>query len=141
MADAEARAEKRPRTTTAERPLSPHLQIYKPMLTMLMSGMHRITGFFLYFGTLLLAAWLIAAATDAKAFQTVAAIYGSWFGRLVLFGYSWALLLHLMGGLRHFVWDTGRAMGHPEREYMVIISLVGSIVLTAIVWIIVFARS
>ncbi|MBL8590511.1 MAG: succinate dehydrogenase, cytochrome b556 subunit [Methylobacteriaceae bacterium] len=141
MADAEARAEKRPRTTTAERPLSPHLQIYKPMLTMLMSGMHRITGFFLYFGTLLLAIWLIAAATDAKAFQTVAAIYGSWFGRLVLFGYSWALLLHLMGGLRHFVWDTGRAMGHPEREYMVIISLVGSIVLTAIVWIIVFARS
>ncbi len=141
MADVDARSGKRPRTTAAERPLSPHLQVYSMMLTMVMSGLHRITGMALYFGTLLLAVWLIAAATDARAFQTVAAIYGSWFGRLVLFAYSWALMLHLMGGFRHFVWDTGRAMGHPEREYMAIISAVGSLILTAAIWIVVFARS
>ena len=141
MADVDARGGKRPRTTMAERPLSPHLQVYSMMLTMVMSGLHRITGLALYFGTLLLATWLIAAATDARAFQTVAAVYGSWFGRLVLFGYSWALMLHLMGGFRHFVWDTGRAMGHPEREYMAIISAVGSLILTAAIWIVVFARS
>ena len=77
MADVDARSGKRPRTTAAERPLSPHLQVYSMMLTMVMSGLHRITGMALYFGTLLLAVWLIAAATDARAFQTVAAIYGS----------------------------------------------------------------
>ena len=141
MAEAPARADKRPRVTTAERPLSPHLQVYSMMLTMVMSGLHRITGLALYFGTVLLAIWLIAASSDARAFETVAAIYGSWIGRLVLFGYSWALMLHLMGGFRHFVWDTGRAMGHPEREYMAIISLVGSLILTAIIWILVIARS
>lgn len=141
MAEAPARADRRPRVSPAERPLSPHLQVYKMMFTMVMSGLHRITGVALYAGTLLLAAWLIAASTDAGAFQTVAAIYGSWFGRLVLFGYSWALMLHLMGGFRHFVWDTGRAMGHPEREYIVIATLVGSLILTALIWIAVFARS
>src|ERR671924_988849 len=90
-----------------ERPLSPHLFIYKPMLTMMMSIVHRITGGALYFGTLLVAWWLIAAAISEPYFDFVNWIYGSWIGRLVLFGYTWALMHHLLGGLRHLVWDTG----------------------------------
>src|SRR5690242_621669 len=89
------------------RPLSPHLQIYRWPITMTMSILHRITGGALYFGTLLLAWWVIAAAAGPAYFETANAVFGSWFGRLVLFGYTWALIHHLLGGLRHFVWDFG----------------------------------
>ncbi len=126
----------RPASHEARRPLSPHLQIYRPMLTMTMSITHRITGAGLYLGTLLLAWWLIAAATDAKSFAVVNDLLGSWFGRLVLFGFTWALFTHMMGGIRHFVQDTGRGMGHPEREYLAQMVLVGGVVLTILVWIV-----
>lgn len=117
-----------------QRPLSPHLQIYRPMLTMVMSIAHRITGVALYAGTLLLAWFLIAAATGGHAFGTVAGVLDSWFGRLVLFGFTWALFHHLLGGIRHFVWDAGYGMGHPEREWLAQGTLVGGIVLTLVVW-------
>ena len=74
---------------------------------MLMSILHRITGGALYFGTLLVAWWLTAAATSEQYFNYVNWIYGSWIGRLVLFGYTWALMHHMLGGIRHLVWDTG----------------------------------
>lgn len=93
---------------TKPRPLSPHLQIYKMQPNMLMSGLHRITGAALYFGSLLLAWWLIAAATGVGQFDFVSAIMGSYLGRLVLVGYTWALLHHMFGGIRHLIWDTGR---------------------------------
>ncbi len=93
---------------TDKRPLSPHLQVYKPMLTMMMSIIHRITGAALYFGTILLIWWLVAAASGPAYFDFVNGIYGSFFGRIILFGYTWALLHHMIGGIRHFVWDTGR---------------------------------
>ncbi len=117
------------------RPLSPHLQIYRPTLTMMMSIAHRITGIGLYFGTLLLAWWLIAASTTAAAFATANAVLGSIPGLLVLFGFTWALFHHLLGGLRHFIWDTGRGMEHPEREYLAQGTLAGGIVLAVLVWI------
>src|SRR5262245_32092878 len=88
------------------RPLSPHLQIYKPMLTMVMSIVHRITGGALYFGMLLPAWWLIAAATGPNAYANVEWFMGSLIGQLVLFGYTWALLHHMLGGIRHLIWDT-----------------------------------
>jgi len=91
-----------------QRPLSPHLQIYSPLINMVMSIVHRITGTALYFGTLLLAWWLVAAATGAQQFNFVSGIMGSWFGILVLIGYTWALLHHMFGGIRHLIWDTGR---------------------------------
>lgn len=119
----------------ARRPLSPHLQIYRPMLTMMMSIVHRITGGILYVGTLLLAWYLIAAATDAGAFATVAAFLNSIIGQLILFGFTWALFHHLLGGLRHFVWDAGYGMDHPAREYLAQATLIGGIVLTVVVWI------
>lgn len=133
-----AEAKNRTVSPEARRPLSPHLQIYRPMLTMMMSIMHRITGMALYAGTLLLAWWLIAAATDARAFDTANSVLTSVLGRIVLLGFTWALFHHLMGGLRHFIWDTGRGMDHPEREYLAQATLIGGFVLTAVVWVVAY---
>jgi succinate dehydrogenase / fumarate reductase, cytochrome b subunit len=87
------------------RPLSPHLQIYKPIPTMMASIIHRITGGALYFGTLLVAWWLIAIASGEPYYATAQAVFGSIIGRIVLFGYTWALIHHMLGGLRHLMWD------------------------------------
>lgn len=118
------------------RPLSPHLQIYRPMLTMMMSIVHRITGAALYFGMLLLAWWLIAAASGPNAYATFEAFIGSFIGRVVLFGYTWALLHHMLGGIRHLIWDTLHGFQPAEREWLTLASLVGSVVLTLVVWVI-----
>jgi succinate dehydrogenase / fumarate reductase cytochrome b subunit len=120
----------------AARPISPHLQIYKPMLTMVMSIVHRITGFGLYFGTLLLAWWLLAAASGPNAYAKIEWFMGSLVGRLLLFGYTWALIHHMLGGIRHLIWDTGRGMGPQEREWLCAANLVGSIALTVVLWVV-----
>lgn len=120
------------------RPLSPHLQIYKPIFTMVMSIVHRITGVALYFGTLLLAWWLMAAASGPTYFDYVNGFFASWFGRLILFGYTWALLHHMLGGLRHFLWDIGKGFSEGSRNGLAKLSLVGSILLTILVWVIAY---
>ena len=116
-----------------QRPLSPHLQIYRPMLTMMMSIAHRITGIALYGGTLLLAWYLIALAAGPESFDTAAWFMDSLIGKLVLLGFTWALFHHLLGGIRHFLWDAGYGMDHPEREWLAQGTLIGGLVLTAIV--------
>lgn len=116
------------------RPLSPHLMIYSPLLTMMMSIVHRITGAALYVGTLLLAWYVIALAAGPGPFATVAFVYGSILGRIVLFLFTWALFHHLLGGVRHFIWDLGYGMDHPVREYLAQGTLIGGLVLTAFVW-------
>lgn len=121
------------------RPLSPHLQIYKPILTMVMSILHRITGAALYFGTILLAWWLIAAAAGPAYFDFVNDIYGSLLGRLVLFGFTWALVHHMLGGIRHFIWDMGAGFGKEAREWLARATIIGSVTLTLILWIIGYA--
>jgi len=118
------------------RPLSPHLQIYKPILTMVMSILHRITGAALYFGTILLAWWLIAAAAGPTYFEFVNGIYGSIFGQLILFGFTWALVHHMLGGLRHFIWDMGAGFGQEAREWLAKATIIGSVSLTILLWII-----
>ena len=119
-----------------ERPLSPHLSIYKPTLTMMMSIAHRITGVGLYFGTLLMAWWLIAAASSPNAYAGIGSFMGSFLGRLILFGYTWALIHHMLGGIRHLIWDTGRGFGPQERERMAVAGVVGSVGLTIVIWIV-----
>jgi succinate dehydrogenase / fumarate reductase cytochrome b subunit len=119
-----------------ERPLSPHMQIYRPMLTMMMSIAHRITGAALYFGVLLLAWWLMAAASGPNAYGNVQWFMGSWIGRLVLLGYTWALMHHLLGGIRHLIWDIGYGFGPTEREWLARATLIGSIGLTVILWVV-----
>ena len=118
----------------SRRPLSPHLSVYRPMLTMMMSIAHRITGAALYLGTLLLAWWLIAASADAVSFSWAAGFMNSLFGRLILFGFTWALFHHLLGGIRHFIWESGRGMEHPEREYLAMGTLIGGLALTVLIW-------
>jgi len=121
-----------------KRPLSPHLQVYRLIPTMVMSIIHRITGAALYFGTLLIAWWLAAAASGPHYFEWVNAIFGSWFGRLVLFGYTWALMHHMLGGLRHLIWDTLHGLEPADREMLALATLIGSIALTVLLWVIGF---
>lgn len=116
------------------RPLSPHLQIYRPLWNMTMSIFHRMTGAALYFGTLLLAIWLMALASGPDMFDMVNEFFASIVGRLILFGYSWALIHHMLGGLRHFVWDTGRGFDLLTVAILARATLIGSIGLTLLVW-------
>ena len=91
----------------ANRPLSPHLSIYRPMLTMLMSIAHRITGFGNAVGFLLLSWWLVAIAAGPEKYAVVSSFFGSIVGRTVLFLFSWGLIHHMLGGIRHLIWDMG----------------------------------
>jgi succinate dehydrogenase / fumarate reductase, cytochrome b subunit len=118
-----------------ERPLSPFMT-YRWTLTMAMSIVHRITGVALYFGTLLLVWWLLATASGPSAYAMFQSFTGSWFGRLILFGYTFALIHHLLGGLRHLIWDLGYGFGPSEREWLTRAALIGSVSLTIIIWII-----
>jgi succinate dehydrogenase / fumarate reductase, cytochrome b subunit len=118
-----------------QRPLSPHLQIYRPELTMVMSIVHRLTGAGLYFGSILLVWWLSAAAAGGNYFRFVHGLMVSWFGLIVLFGLSWALVHHFLGGIRHLIWDTGRGFDLPTAQRMAQINLAGSIVITIAIWI------
>jgi succinate dehydrogenase / fumarate reductase, cytochrome b subunit len=123
----------------ANRPLSPHLQVYRPLFTMVMSIVHRITGSALYFGTILVVYWLLAAASGPQAYDTAMALFGSFIGRLVLFGYTWALLHHMLGGIRHFIWDTGNGLDGRWRNWLARATLVGSLSLTLVLWLIGYA--
>jgi len=122
----------------AARPLSPHLQIYRPMLTMMMSILHRITGAALYVGVLLLVWWLVSAARSDRAFDTAQAFFGHWFGQIVLFGFSWALIHHFLGGLRHLLWDTGRGFDLKTIEWLARGNLIGGVALTVLLWIVAY---
>lgn len=117
-----------------DRPLSPHLQVYKWEWTMLYSILHRMSGVALAVGTVLLVWWLVALATGPEAFDLMQGFIGSIVGRLMLFGWTWALFYHLANGVRHLFWDMGkgfdldvaRASGHTV--------LVSSVVLTLVSW-------
>ncbi len=122
----------------ANRPLSPHLSIYRWRLTFLMSGFHRVTGLALYFGVLLLVWWLVALASGPDAFALANRALGSWLGLLVLFGFSWGLIHHVIGGLRHFVWDFGIGLGKPARDQWALATIIGSVTVTIFVWVVGF---
>ncbi len=117
-----------------ERPLSPHIGIYRRQINMVMSILHRITGAALYFGTVLLAAWLIAIAQGPKAFDTVNTLFAHPLGLLVMFGYTWALMHHMFGGFRHFIWDTGRGFDLGTVRLLGWLSILGSMAATVAIW-------
>jgi succinate dehydrogenase / fumarate reductase cytochrome b subunit len=116
------------------RPISPHLTIFRPYVNMVMSILHRITGTANYFGTALVAAWLAAAAAGPESFEIASNIAGSPVGLLTLVGYSWSLIHHALGGLRHFIWDTGRAFDIPSVRTLSWATIIGSVTLTAAIW-------
>jgi succinate dehydrogenase / fumarate reductase cytochrome b subunit len=120
---------------TGGRPLSPHLQVYKLPLSAVLSIFHRITGVALSVGTLLLVWWLIAASMGPEAFDTAQNAIGSWIGRLLLFGWSYALFFHLCNGVRHLFWDVGRGYEIPTVAASNWVVVMVSLVLTAIAWI------
>jgi succinate dehydrogenase / fumarate reductase cytochrome b subunit len=123
-------------TKARERPISPHLQIYRWPLPMAMSIVHRVTGVGLYFGTLLVAWWLIAAGSGPNAYSRISGFINSGFGRLILFGYTWALIHHMLGGIRHLIWDMGYGFDAHEREGLSLATLVGSVLLTVVLWVV-----
>ncbi len=130
MANAESGGRSRPR------PTSPHLQIYTLLINMVMSIVHRITGAALYFGSVLLAIWLIAAASGPDAFETVNGFFGSVIGRLILFVYTWALVHHMAGGIRHLIWDTGRGFDLRTADSMCWATIIASVGLTVFIWLV-----
>lgn len=97
-----------PTSEAQQRPLSPHLGIYRWQWTMALSILHRITGIGLAIGTLLLVYWLWAAASGQETYFRAQALIGGWFGRLLLFGWTLALFYHLFNGIRHLCWDAGK---------------------------------
>lgn len=120
---------------SSSRPLSPHIQIYRWTLTMMLSILHRATGIALYAGSALLAWWLMATASGPEAYALVRDISASWIGRLVLFGYSWALFHHMFGGVRHFIWDTGRGFDLKHVELIARSTAIAPLLLTGLAWV------
>lgn len=113
-----------------ERPLSPHLQIYRKQLTAVTSILTRITGNGLVVGCVLVVWWLLAAATSPEAFATANAVSTSWFGDLVFAASAWALWYHYLAGLRHLYFDAGHGMDIPTAEKLGWGLIIGSVVLT-----------
>lgn len=119
-----------------DRPLSPHLQVYRPQLTSMLSILHRVTGVALAVGTLLLIYWLAAAAGGAESFATAQGLIGSILGRLLLLGWSFALFYHLCNGIRHLYWDAGYGLSLPVVYRTGWLAVVAAALLTLVSWII-----
>lgn len=114
------------------RPLSPHLTIYRPQMTSISSIFVRITGNALLVSTLLLIWWLLAASSSAAAFAVADYVITSWFGDIVMVLSLWALWYHTLGGVRHLIWDTGRGLELKSAERMGWMMIIGSLMLTAL---------
>jgi succinate dehydrogenase / fumarate reductase, cytochrome b subunit len=120
---------------SADRPLSPHLQIYRWQLTSVLSILHRASGIALSLGGIVLVWWLVAAASGPEAYGTVQRFLGSWFGVLLLLGWSAALFYHLCNGIRHLVWDTGHALDLRAVYIGGWLVLAGTVILTLAAWV------
>lgn len=124
---------------SSNRPLSPHLQVYRPQLTSVLSITHRGTGVFLAVATLLLVYWLVALAGGEQSYAGAQAFFGSWFGQLVLLACTFSLFYHLCNGVRHLFWDIGVGF-ELETAYRSGYAVVGaSVVMTVLAWIIALA--
>jgi len=120
------------------RPLSPHLQVYKPQMSSMSSIFHRITGCALGLGTLLLTLWLVCAAAGDGPFSVIQAILASWIGLLILIGFTAALFYHFCNGIRHLAWDAGKGYDLPTMHRSGQIMLAATAALTVIFWVIAF---
>ncbi len=118
------------------RPLSPHLQVYRPQMTTFTSIMHRATGVALAVGTLLMTWWLVAAASSDESFATVQFFMGSPLGLLFLFGWTLALVYHLLNGIRHLAWDAGYGFDAPLYRQTGMAVLIGTVAITVLLWIV-----
>ena len=117
-----------------ERPISPHLQVYKPQITSVLSIFHRITGVALTFGLILLVAWIFTLSLGEEYFEYYVMFIKSWFGLLILFGFTFALNYHLCNGIRHLFWDAGYGYEIETVHKSGLAVLVVSFVLTILIW-------
>jgi succinate dehydrogenase / fumarate reductase cytochrome b subunit len=124
--------------TNTSRPLSPHLQIYKPQITSTLSILHRLTGVALGVGTLFLMWWLVAAASGPDYYAMVQGWLVSFIGRILLLGFTFALFYHLCNGIRHLFWDMGHGYDVDVAARNGWIVVVASVVLTLAAWIIAY---
>ena len=120
--------------TVGPRPLSPHLQIYRPQITSILSILHRLTGVALVAGALLLGYWLTSAAYGPETFARAQDLLASWFGRLILFGLTFALFYHLLNGIRHLAWDTGRGFKMDTLKITGWVVVIAAVALTLVTW-------
>ena len=124
--------------TDSQRPLSPHLQIYRPQITAAMSILHRATGIALTVGTLAVVWWITAASIGDAAFADAEAVLGSWLGQILLFGWTAALFYHLFNGVRHLAWDAGYGFDLPNVQRTGVATFVAAGAATVLVWIAAF---
>ncbi|MBB6182495.1 MULTISPECIES: succinate dehydrogenase, cytochrome b556 subunit [Hyphomicrobiales] len=116
------------------RPLSPNIQIYRPQLTSVLSIANRITGVILSAFAVLMVVWLIAAASGPQPFSTVQRSIGSLFGQILMLGFTFSFFMHLCGGIRHLIWDTGHGFELRSIYASGWAVVVASILLTALTW-------
>ena len=124
-------------TQPSSRPTSPHLGIYRPQISSVLSILHRITGVALFAGTSLMVAWLWSAAYDPAFYTTLHAFLSSIPGELLLMGWTAAFYYHLGNGIRHLFWDTGRGFSLPVMAKSGWAVVISAVLLTTITWIIV----
>ncbi len=122
--------------TTVRRPLSPHLQVYRPQLTSVLSIMNRLSGIATSVGTLLMVWWLVASAGSPSGYASMQSFVGSWFGILVMFGWTIALVYHFVGGIRHLAWDAGYGFDLPQVYASGWAAIIATAVLTVLIWVI-----
>jgi len=120
--------------SNTERPLSPHLSVYRWPITMTLSILHRATGVAMAVGLVVLAMWLVSAASGAVDYDQFVTLMSTLVGRLLLIGWSFAFFFHLANGIRHFVWDTGRGFEKRQANASAWFVLVTAIVATALFW-------
>jgi succinate dehydrogenase / fumarate reductase, cytochrome b subunit len=130
---AEAKQTARP-GALAPRPMSPHLSIYRFRVNMVLSIMHRITGVANYWGSFLLMAWLVSAAMSDAEFKLMSSILGSPIGLVILVGFTWSVMHHMLGGIRHFIWDAGYGFSISTVKALSWGTLFGSVTLTGVIW-------
>jgi len=121
-----------------QRPLSPHLQIYKPQLTSILSILHRATGVALSIGSIILVSWVIALTLGEATYLSYLKIINNWFGKLILFGFTFCLFYHFSNGIRHLFWDAGYGYDLKQAYMSGTLVIIASLTLTIITWLLVF---
>ena len=123
-----------------QRPLSPHLQIYKPQITSMLSILHRATGIALSIGSVILVLWIVALTLGENTYLMYSNLINKWFGKLIIFGFTFALFYHLSNGIRHLFWDAGYGYDLKHAYISGVAVIISSLSLTSITWLIVYLR-
>ena len=123
-----------------QRPLSPHLQIYKPQLTSILSILHRVTGVTLSMGSIILVSWIIALTLGEETYVIYTKIINHWFSHLVLMGFTFGVFYHLSNGIRHLFWDAGYGYGLREAYISGSLVIFSSLLLTGMTWLLIYLK-